>query len=123
MFTRGIVRVENYEYKALLNHTNKRVEIILIDGDVIYSAYRKDDTGEYSYKNNKAKQIWDIINRGLRGCSSRNRTTIPFDLGVATRHAFTRVKRDYIIDKFDKDICGIEVNAEDGSVYINLTST
>lgn len=123
MFTRGIVRVENYEYKALLNHTNKRVEIILIDGDVIYSAYRKDDTGEYSYKNNKAKQIWDIINRGLRGCSSRNRTTIPFDLGVATRHAFTRVKRDYIIDKFDKDICGVEVNAEDGSVYINLTYT
>lgn len=119
MFTRGSVSIENKILGILMNHTKKFVELILIDDkNQVCSAFKRENDEEYCFANKQAKNVWDIINKGLRGCTSKNSTTIPFELGVAIRHEYAKGSNSYCIDLFNGEICGAAIIAD--NVKIDL---
>ena len=96
MFTRGEFTTGNTTYGAIVNHTKLVTEAILVLSGTVVSAYKTDMTGSYSYNNVKAKELVTILKNGLKGCTSKNCTPMPFELGAMNQHEFIKTKIEYI---------------------------
>lgn len=121
MFTRGEYTNESGTYGAIVSHTKTCTEAILFQSGIIVSAYKTDDTGDYSFNNVKAKEMVQLIKAGVRGCTSKNGTPGPFVLGAITTHEFTKTKVDYTIQLFKGELAGCIIEADTKRIELNYT--
>ena len=57
MYTRGEYTSGTTTYGVIMWHSKQYTEAVLVVSGTVVSAYKIDDTGSYSYNNNKAKEI------------------------------------------------------------------
>lgn len=123
MFTRGEYSDENSTYGVILSHTKLITEALLIESGMIVSAYKSDDTGEYSYNNVKAKEMVQLIKNGIRGCTSKNGVPAPFELGTITQHEFTKTKVDYLMQIFRGELIGCVIESDTKRIELEYISS
>lgn len=113
MYTRGEYTSGTTTYGVIMWHSKQYTEAVLVVSGTVVSAYKIDDTGSYSYNNNKAKEMVQLVLNGVRGCTSKNGTPMPFQLGALTQHEFTKAKVQYIIQLFSNEVVGAYIQAAD----------
>ena len=122
MFTKGEFSTDNVTYGAVLNYTKGHIEAILVTSGTVVSAYKTDGTGAYSYNNTKAKELVQLIEKGVKGCTSKNGTPMPFELGAMTQHEFTKTKISYIMQLHKGEVAGAYIQSDSQRIemsYIN----
>ena len=119
MITTGEYKTPDETYGVILEHRDKNVELLLIKNNMVYSAFKKIGFDEYSYGNKKAKDVFKIINTGLKGCTSKNGSAVPFVKGTAVNHIFKRTKVQYTVQKFCGNISAAEISSDDFYIFIN----
>lgn len=102
-------------------HTKEESELILVLNGNVWSSFKTDQQGEFSFGNKRAKEIWNLIKKGIKGCTAKNGAAVPFQLGTVSRHIFTKTKINFMIDKFNNELAGVEISGED--LYLNLAYT
>lgn len=112
MFTRGEYVSDNVVYGVMLSHTKYRTEALLITSGTVVSAYKVDETGSYSYNNNKAKEMVQLIQNGLKGATHKNSAPMPFKLGAMTQHEFIKAKVEYIIQLHKGELVGAFIQSD-----------
>ena len=125
MITKGEFTTDNITYGAVLNHTKTSTEAILITSGAVISAYKTDSTGSYSYNNNRAKELVQLVQSGVRGCTSKNSTPMPFELGAMTQHEFTKTKVEFIIQLYIGQVVGAFIKSDSKRVeleYVNSSA-
>lgn len=101
-------------YYIFLEQRKGYVELVLTQPEGIKSAYKKDLVTEYIYGNKDAMDLWKSIEDGLRKCKkNKNRSAVPFILGVAERNTLEIKGRTYIIDRYNEDICRISLSSDE----------
>lgn len=106
----------NNAYDIIIQHTKRGgIELLLVCGDKIISAYKEDESGQYAYGNSEAKNIYiKWIRTGIRGCTAKNAIAAPFVKGTVSRHRFIRQKvNEYTVDKFKGELAGICIMGEE----------
>lgn len=121
MITTGEFKTQSESYGIILNHTEKQAELVIVSNNMVYSSYKKLGSDEYSYGNKRAKEVFKIINNGLKGCSSKNSSAIPFVKGAAALYNFKKSKVEYKIQKFKNEIVGAEITGPDFYLYLTFT--
>lgn len=116
MFTRGEFTVDNVTYGAIMSHTKARTEAILITSGTVVSAYLIDDTGSYSYNNVRAKEMVQLIQSGVKACTSKNCVPMPFELGAMNQHEFVKSKVEYTIQLYRGEVVGAFIQSSDKRV-------
>ena len=86
MFTRGEYQDTSGTYGVIVNREKTNIEVLLIESGSVISAFKHDDTGDYSFANVRAHDAERLISNGIRGCTSKNGNAIPFDLGTSIMH-------------------------------------
>lgn len=109
MFTRGEFRDSKGNYGVIMNHSKEYTEIVLVTSGEVYSAYKREGRVEFSFLNTKAKEMYKIISDGFAGCKKNNGTPMPFELGSAMMHEFTKRKIEYTLMLFNGELCGADV--------------
>lgn len=71
MFSRGEFTIDNITYGAIASHTKVCTEVALVLSGQVVSAYKTDVTGSYSYNNNRAKELAQLIIKGAKGCTAK----------------------------------------------------
>ncbi len=112
MFTKGEFSTDNVTYGAVLNYTKGHIEAILVTSGTVVSAYKTDGTGAYSYNNPKAKELVQLIEKGVKGCTSKNGTPMPFELGAMSQHEFTKTKVSYIMQLHKGEVAGAYIQSD-----------
>lgn len=112
MITKGEYTSNNITYGVLLSHSKVSTEVILIDAGVIVSAYKMDITGSYSFNNVKAKEFAKLIQIGAKGCTAKNCTPVPFELGACNLHEFNKAKVSYAVYMFRGEIVGAYIQSD-----------
>lgn len=107
MLLKGTYKIDDKTYGVLAEHTNIKTEVLLVSNGTVISAFKTDETGSYSFINKLAKDIVQNINKGYKGCTSKNGVPMPFELGAMTQHEFTKTKIRYIVQLHKKQVCGI----------------
>lgn len=124
MFTRGEFRTENDCFGVLVEHSKIRTEVLLISSGQVSSAFKHDDSGDYSFLNNNAKDVYKIIKDGLGGCKAKNGTSMPFPLGTSTMHEFTKSKNEYLVELFNGELVSCNIQCQNGtSLELSYTET
>lgn len=121
MITTGEYKTPDESYGVIMKHHEKNLELIMIKNNMVYSAFKKTGFEEYSYGNKKAKEVFKIINTGLKGCTSKNGSAVPFVKGTAVMHVFKRTKVNYTVQKFCGDISAAEISSDDFYIFINYS--
>ena len=119
MLTRGEYTNESGTYGVILSHTKLCTEAVLVQSGLVVSAYKSDDTGDYSFNNVKAKEMVQLIKAGVRGCTSKNGVPGPFKLGAITTHEFTKTKVDYVMQIFKGELVGCLIESDTKRVELN----
>ena len=122
MFTRGEFTIDNVTYGAIVKHTKTEIEVILVNSGTVISAYKADGTGSYSYNNVRAKELATMLRVGVRGCTSKNGTPMPFDLGAMTSHEFIKTKVDYTIQLHRGELVGAYIQSDSKRVELNYVA-
>lgn len=122
MFTRGEFLTKDESFGALVSHSKQATEIVLVSSGQVASAFRHDETGDYSFLNNKAKEMYKILKDGIGGCKSRNGSSMPFPLGTSVMHEFTKSKTEYLIELFNSELVSCKINCVGGE-EVNLAYT
>lgn len=121
MVTRGSYRtVDNStRYTLVIKHEKGYLEVFLgdIKGNLV-SAYKKTTNFEGSYINNKAKDIAKIINMGINGCTSKNGSPVPFDLGASSKHSFKKSSINFDVEKFNDELCNAFITSENFAIEL-----
>lgn len=112
MFTRGEFSIDGVTYGAIVNHTKTFTEAVLIISGTVISAYKTDETGSYSYNNNKAKTLVTTLKSGIKSCTSKNCTPVPFELGAMNQHEFIKTKTEYIVQLHRGELVGAYIQSE-----------
>lgn len=112
MLTRGEYTNESGTYGVILSHTKLCTEAVLVQSGLVVSAYKSDDTGDYSFNNVKAKEMVQLVKAGVRGCTSKNGVPGPFVLGAITTHEFTKTKVDYMMQMFKGEVVGCLIESD-----------
>ena len=120
MFTRGEYQDASGTYGVIVKREKTNIEVLLIESGSVISAFKHDDTGDYSFANVRAHDAERLISNGIRGCTSKNGNAIPFDLGTSIMHEFIRTKIEYIIELYNGELVGAEIKDEQKSKYIRL---
>lgn len=108
-------------YDLIVKH-DEETEVILLQDGRVYSAYKKTPDGQFYYNNLKAKQVWGILNDGLRGCTAKNGFAVPFELGVLSRHKFKRMNREYVVDKFGSSLANAHIHSDGLEIQLEYTT-
>lgn len=119
MFTKGEFTVNDVTYGAIMNYTKASTEAILITSGTVVSAYKTDSTGNYSYNNTRAKELVQLIQSGVRGCTSKNSTPMPFELGAMNQHEFIKTKVEYILQLYRGEVVGAFIQSADKRVEMS----
>lgn len=120
--TRGEYSTDNVTYGVVMSHSKMRMEMVLVLAGSIVSAYKYDSSGQYAFNNNKAYDLAMMLNQGLRGCTSRNCSAVPFALGAASRHEFTKSKMDYRMDCYQGSIVGARIQNDKKRIQLEYCS-
>lgn len=112
MYTRGEFVTNNINYGTLINHTKTYTEIVLINSGTIISAYKTDPTGSYSFNNIRAKELYQLLQNGLKSCTSKNCTPVPFELGAKNQHEFIKSKVEYILQLYRGELVGAYIQSD-----------
>lgn len=120
MFTRGEYQDTSGTYGVIVNRDKTNIEVLLIESGSVISAFKHDDTGDYSFANVRAHDAERLISNGIRGCTSKNGNAIPFDLGTSIMHEFIRTKIEYIVELYNGELVGAEIKDEQKSKYLRL---
>lgn len=115
MFTRGEYRDKNGTYGVIMKHTKQESEVILVLSGQVHSAFKRNFDGEYSFINNKAKEMYGILQTGLVGCKAKNGVSMPFSLGSSVMHEFTKTKNEYSIELFNGEVVSCNIICNDNS--------
>lgn len=118
MFTRGEYRDKEGTYGVIMSHTKQETEIILVTSGEVSSAFKRTTTDEYSFLNNKAKNLYTVIHTGLLGCTSKNGISVQFDLGTSVVHQFTKQKIEFAVELYNGEIVGMD--AQGDKDYVKL---
>lgn len=118
MFTRGEFTSNNVTYGVIMSYTKACIEAILVTSGTVVSAYKTDATGSYSYNNVRAKELVQLIKNGVKGCTSKNGTPMPFELGAMTQHEFTKTKVEYIMQMHKGEVVGAYIQSGDKRVEL-----
>ncbi|MBO5389806.1 MAG: hypothetical protein J6A59_17060, partial [Lachnospiraceae bacterium] len=118
MFTRGEFTIDNVTYGAVVHHTKSAIEAILITSGTVVSAYKTDSSGSYSYNNVRAKELVTSLNVGIRGCTSKNSTPMPFELGAMNQHEFIKSKVEYIVQLHRGELVGAFIQSADKRIEL-----
>lgn len=118
MFTRGEFTSNNVTYGVIMNYTKACIEAILVTSGTVVSAYKTDATGSYSYNNVRAKELVQLIKNGVKGCTSKNGTPMPFELGAMTQHEFAKTKVEYIMQMHKGEVVGAYIQSGDKRVEL-----
>ena len=120
MFTRGEYQDTSGTYGVIVNREKTNIEVLLIESGSVISAFKHDDTGDYSFANVRAHDAERLISNGIRVCTSKNGNAIPFDLGTSIMHEFIRTKIEYIVELYNGELVGAEIKDEQKSKYLRL---
>lgn len=116
MYTRGEYITKDDCYGVLLSHSkDSGFEIALVSSGQIASAFKHDISGDYSFLNPKAKELYNILKNALVGCKPKNGTTLPFVLGTSVMYEFTRAKMENLIELYNGEIVKADISGEDGT--------
>lgn len=101
---------ESEAYKVIVDYTSTKKEVILVYGVAVMSAYKIEDGNEYCYNNMKAKDVYERLYKGIKDCSAKNVSAVPFELGTAALHTISKANAKYKIMKYNSELAGAEVN-------------
>jgi DNA polymerase I-like protein with 3'-5' exonuclease and polymerase domains len=97
---------------------------------VITSAFKKSNDSISSYGSMKAKELWDELEKGNKGCKASNGASETFAYGLAQRYKFEMRGAKFEFVKYDGDICGVvyekaseylyTVFAEESDIPLNI---
>lgn len=118
MITKGQYQDKTGTYEVLISHNKKEVEVVIITSGQVSSAYKENSDGEYSFISKKAKELWKVIANGMKSCTSKNASAVPFVYGTSVRHEFVKTKIEYCIETYNGELCLSEIRGED--VHISL---
>lgn len=114
--------VQNVKYSLLMISDNTNVSVYLALGGRVVSAFKHEGEDDYCLSNKLAKIAYDKVATGLKKCSSSNCNPIPFELGVASRYIAEAKGTSYTIEKFGKDISGLEIADEKYYMFAEYTN-
>lgn len=114
--------VQNVKYSLLMISDNTNVSVYLALGGRVVSAFKHEGEDDYCLSNKLAKIAYDKVATGLKKCSSSNCNPIPFELGVASRYMAEAKGTSYTIEKFGKDISGLEIADEKYYMFAEYTN-
>ena len=109
MFTRGEYADKNGTYGVIMSHTREETEIVLVTSGEVCSAFKRNSSGEYSFLNTKAKEMYKVIQTGLSGCKPKNGQPMPFELGSSMMYEFIKAKVEYTIETFNSEIVSADI--------------
>lgn len=108
MFTRGEFSYKENTYGVIMDYNKGNTTIALLlpgsgnsvegggaSGWSIVSAYKNVDGEQYSFNTSKAREMYDIIAKGVSGCKSKNGIAYPCELGALTAHEFKKSEVEY----------------------------
>ena len=121
MITTGEYKTPEESFGMIMDHTEKNIELVLVKNNMVYSAFKKVGADEYSYGNKKAKEVYKVINNGLKGCKSKNSSAVPFVKGTASMHVFKRTKTEFNIQKHRGEIVAAEISNNDFYIFLNYS--
>lgn len=121
MISRGEYRSEDKVYGLILNHSKDSVELIVINKGNVWSGYKSEGEIEYSYNNMVAKSVWLLIKGGLVACKAKNSSAMPFKLGTISRHIFSKQQTEYVVDKYNNEIAGVEIVGKGVKVWLEYS--
>ena len=119
MYTRGEYTSDNVTYGVMMKHTKQYTEALLIISGSVVSAYKIDSTGSYSFNTNKAKEMVDLVLKGVKGCTSKNGTPMPFQLGALQQHEFTKAKVNYIMQMYRGEVVGAYIQTDKKRIEVD----
>lgn len=122
MFTRGEFTVGNVTYGAIMNYTKTRIEAILVTSGTVVSAYLVNEEGSYSYNNVHAKELVKLIQNGVKACTSKNCSPVPFELGAMNQHEFIKAKVEYTMQMYRGEVVGAYIQSADKRVEMEYIS-
>lgn len=114
--------VQNVKYSLLMISDNTNVSVYLALGGRVVSAFKHEGEDDFCLSNKLAKIAYDKVATGLKKCSSSNCNPIPFELGVASRYMAEAKGTSYTIEKFGKDISGLEIADEKFYMFAEYTN-
>lgn len=109
MLTRGEYRNEDGDFGLICYNTKEETELIIVSKGNVWSAFKVCEDGEFSYGNKKAKELWLLLKKAMKGCTAKNGAAAPFQLGTVSRHRFVKTKIDYAVDKYNGELAGVEI--------------
>lgn len=112
MFSRGEFTIDNITYGAIASHTKVCTEVALVLSGQVVSAYKTDVTGSYSYNNNRAKELAQLIIKGAKGCTAKNGMPAPFELGAVMMHEFIKAKVEYLMKMYKGEVVGAYIQSD-----------
>lgn len=114
--------IQNVRYNLSIISDNTNVTVLLALSGRVVSAFKTDGEKSYCLSNKVAKFVWDKVAVGLKKCSSSNCNPMPFALGVASRYMAESKGTSYTIEKFGKDISGIEIADKNFYIFTEYSS-
>lgn len=118
MLTRGEFTTDNVTYGVILKHTKNSTEAVLVTSGTVVSAYKTDRNGSYSYNNVRAKELVQLLQRGLKGCTSKNCAPMPFELGAMNQHNFIKSKVEYTIQLYRGEVVGCLIESDKSRIEL-----
>ena len=123
MLTKGEFTTDNVTYGVIMNYRKGHIEALLITSGTVVSAYKTDGTGAYSYNNTKAKELVQLIEKGVKGCTSKNCVPMPFELGAMQQHEFTKAKISYIMQLHKNEVVGAYIQSDSQRVEMSYIAS
>lgn len=100
---------ENAMYTIHVNYTAEQKEVVVLSAGSVISGYKIVENEEYCYNSMIAKDIYEYIRKGLAGCTAKNASAAPFELGTVAVHSFTKASANYQVLKYQNELAGIEM--------------
>lgn len=110
---------ENVEYNIISIENDTELVFALVQNNKVVSAYKKEADRSSSYRTNEAKKVYEVLAKGLRYCTAKNKVATPFALGIANTHVIdNKGGFAYSISKFANKVCGCEISSEDRYLFL-----
>lgn len=119
MITYGVYRlVDGTSYDIVVEHTKKKMEVLLGQNGAVVSAYKKTADFEGAFNNKDANNIAKVLNTAVTGCTARNGYPTVFALGACSQHTFKRSGINFEVSKFNSELCGAYITSDTFNVEL-----
>lgn len=90
------------------------------EAGVLSSSYKATGGKEYAFNSRLALNIYNTIKSSMRLCSSSSKKAFPiaFPLGVAIRVEKKKGAANHIVDRYGKELAGIEIADKDDNLFL-----